>query len=646
MGVSADAVTWGYRFFLGREPESPEVVAAHLGAKDEIQLAQVLMSSPEFTARRRQFFLRLVEMSELVPLEVESEATPVEIAACLEKIKAAWSHLGNVSPHFSVLTDKKFLPNNLPKAIDDFWESGRLEAEQVLRTLERHGFTFSGKTCVEYGCGVGRTTTALSPRFARVDAYDISPAHLDLARQRAHELGVNNVRFHECSANMLGKLAACDAFYSRIVFQHNPPPVIAELIRAALRALRPPGIAIFQVPSYMSGYRFKLGEWLETDHPLDMQMHCLPQHKIFEIIAELRCAVLEVREDGATGARDRTISNTFVVRKLARSEEFTKPHLLEANAGAHKRLASNPRAAPAFSARDLQVPKLVFLHHPKSGGTTLHHILLRAFDRDEVCPERFNRLRRYPAGDLARYRFFSGHFDLPSVLLIPGRKKIVTMIREPVSRLISLYYFQRAHTQATIEKNKLDLARLANAYRMKDFFLAPEVRRHPRINNALTRVLVDTVDGDRWEQDARLGTDDINEYAQLALHELASLDAFGLMERYPESVQLICESLGLPVPSEIEPRQVLDVIMRVEPGLRKIDKEPVTDEIRGLIAGLVNTDQKIYAQAQLLFEQRLAALRRRNSAMHAETTLPEGAACSARRPEAAEGDPRGRVHRS
>ena len=122
---------------LGREPESSEVVAAHLGAKDEIQLAQVLMSSPEFTARRRQFFLRLVEISELAPLEVESEATPVEIAECLEKIKAAWSHLGSVSPHFSVLTDRKFLPDNLPKAIDDFWESGRLEAEQVLRTLER-----------------------------------------------------------------------------------------------------------------------------------------------------------------------------------------------------------------------------------------------------------------------------------------------------------------------------------------------------------------------------------------------------------------------------------------------------------------------------------------------------------------------------
>jgi len=316
MGVSADAVTWGYRFFLGRDPESKEVVATHLGAKDEMHLARALMSSAEFAARKRHFLVRPAEIRELAHLEIESDATLAEINACLEKIKAAWSHLGVVAPHFSVLTDKKFLPDNLPEAIDAFWESGRLEAERTLRTLARHGFTFSGKTCVEYGCGVGRITTGLSRRFLRLDAYDISATHLDLARERARELGVGNVRFHECSANMLGDLEPCDVFYSRIVFQHNPPPVIAELIRNALRALRPGGIAIFQVPSYISGYSFKLREWLAKDHPLDMQMHCLPQHRIFALIAEQRGAVLEVREDGAAGARDRIVSNNFVVRKV------------------------------------------------------------------------------------------------------------------------------------------------------------------------------------------------------------------------------------------------------------------------------------------------------------------------------------------
>jgi hypothetical protein len=327
-----------------------------------------------------------------------------------------------------------------------------------------------------------------------------------------------------------------------------------------------------------------------------------------------------------------------VLAEIVRSEEFAKKYLPKTSARTHKSIALNQRATSAFSAQDLQVPKLVFLHHPKSGGTTLHHILLKAFDKNEVCPERFNGLRRYAAGELARYRFFSGHFDLPSVMLIPGRKKIVTMIREPMTRLISLYYFQRAHKQEIIEKNKLDLARLANAYRMKEFFLAPEVRQHPAINNSLTRILVDTVDGDRWEQDARLATNDSHQYAQLALRELISLDAFGLMERYADSVELICESVGLPAPSEIEQRQVLDVIMREEPGLRKIDKEPVTDEVRGLIAGLVQTDQKIYAHAQLLFEQRVSTLRRRKSALRAQSYGHEAAAPSARHKEVAEGN--------
>jgi SAM-dependent methyltransferase len=315
MPVSADAVTWGYRFFLGRDPEGPEVISAHLDVKDELQLAHALMRSPEFAARRPHFSLEPPAVSELAALEVDSEASPEELAACLEKIKAAWSHLGEVTPHFSVLTDRKFLPEGLAQSIDEFWETGRHEAELVVRTLERHGLALAGKTCVEYGCGVGRVTTGLSRAFARLHAYDISPAHLELARQRARELGVGNVQFHECAVGSLIDLERCDAFYSRLVFQHNPPPVISELIRRALGALRPGGLAVFQIPSYISGYHFRLQEWLKDEHLPDIQMHCLPQPRIFGLIAERRCELLEMREDNATGGRGRMVSNMFVVRK-------------------------------------------------------------------------------------------------------------------------------------------------------------------------------------------------------------------------------------------------------------------------------------------------------------------------------------------
>ena len=44
-------------------------------------------------------------------------------------------------------------------------------------------------------------------------------------------------------------------------------------------------------------------------------MHCLPQARIFAIIAEEHCAVLEVRENDWAGPTVQWRSNLFVVRK-------------------------------------------------------------------------------------------------------------------------------------------------------------------------------------------------------------------------------------------------------------------------------------------------------------------------------------------
>lgn len=126
-------------------------------------------------------------------------------------------------------------------------------------------------------------------------------------------MGVTNCKFHLCSDEPLAALEVCDVFYSRIVFQHNPPPVIHHLIKNALRSLKAGGIAIFQVPTYKPGYRFSLDEWLSSEHKLDMQMHCLPQPVVFSIIAEENGMPMEVREDGSCGGD--FLSQTFIVRK-------------------------------------------------------------------------------------------------------------------------------------------------------------------------------------------------------------------------------------------------------------------------------------------------------------------------------------------
>ncbi len=51
MALSEDAVNWAYRFMLGRLPESPAVIAAHMQNFDESSLINLLMQSEEYKIR-------------------------------------------------------------------------------------------------------------------------------------------------------------------------------------------------------------------------------------------------------------------------------------------------------------------------------------------------------------------------------------------------------------------------------------------------------------------------------------------------------------------------------------------------------------------------------------------------------------------
>ncbi len=63
MAVSKDAVIFGFRFFLGREPESEQTIKAHMGAQSETALAETLIRSGEFSRSKR--FDNLIELKVL-----------------------------------------------------------------------------------------------------------------------------------------------------------------------------------------------------------------------------------------------------------------------------------------------------------------------------------------------------------------------------------------------------------------------------------------------------------------------------------------------------------------------------------------------------------------------------------------------------
>jgi SAM-dependent methyltransferase len=311
--ITSDDVVWCYRSILGREPESPQVVQRHLAqTKDFRSMVLKFINSLEYQQKKSP----QPQALDGPPTHIEIDASEADILKLRDRIRTAWTNLGATRPHHSVLTRSEYLPQNMSsEAADRFWASGLREVGLIQSILKRHGFHHTNvKDCVEYGCGVGRVTVPLATVFRKVNAYDISQTHLDLAVRRASELKIENIKYHLCLVEVAEhNLDNCDFFYSRIVFQHNPPPIIRELIKAALASLRAGGMAIFQVPTYNPAYSFRVQEYFARGRPPGMEMHCIPQAAVFSLVNASGCRVLEVREDNAAGGQ--WLSNTFAVAR-------------------------------------------------------------------------------------------------------------------------------------------------------------------------------------------------------------------------------------------------------------------------------------------------------------------------------------------
>ena len=190
--------------------------------------------------------------------------------------------------------------------------------------LARNDVTTHRKgACVEFGCGVGRCTIWLARRYEHVVALDVSEPHLALAREKAASEGLKNIEFvHIRSKVELDRLRGADVFYSHIVLQHNPPPLIAQIIDAAFPACgRRVCCVFFQVPTYGSGYAFHLDSYLGDLSDRGMETHAFPQKAVFDLAGSHGLTPLETGPDGSLGGFGSWISTCFLMKKAGRAAD-------------------------------------------------------------------------------------------------------------------------------------------------------------------------------------------------------------------------------------------------------------------------------------------------------------------------------------
>ncbi len=185
---------------------------------------------------------------------------------------------------------------------------------QLLATLARHGLHPGHlPRAMDFGCGVGRMTRPMANLFAAVTGCDISPSHLMLARAACGRLA----RFSLVNAVDFGMEAPFDLWFSTRTLQHNPPPVIALILRRAFALLAPGGVAVFQLPTARVGYAYRVEAALAAPDPAeDLPIHVLPQSTVFALAHDAGCVALEVLEDSVIWPPTMCRSNSFVIRKL------------------------------------------------------------------------------------------------------------------------------------------------------------------------------------------------------------------------------------------------------------------------------------------------------------------------------------------
>lgn len=249
--------------------------------------------------------------------------------------------------------------------------------------------------------------------------------------------------------------------------------------------------------------------------------------------------------------------------------------------------------------KDKAAPKLVFLHLPRTGGTTLHHHLAAHFTPDEICPKRFSPLDQYTPTQLEKWRFFSGHFNADEIRLIPGRLFIVAILRDPIERLLSNYYFWKRHRRAAIEKHGLDGPKATKDGTLADFLSSNVGRVLDSTNNMMARKLAGQVyawpDGS-WRArvgDRGFGVTDL-QIVHRALGNLLSFDVYDDMSALKDIYARIAQVYGMTPLNSIERLNSRDVI---DDKLEPVQEETITPEIREMLEDRTRLDSIVYGLA-------------------------------------------------
>lgn len=291
--------------------------------------------------------------------------------------------------------------------------------------------------------------------------------------------------------------------------------------------------------------------------------------------------------------------------------------------------------------------QLVFLHLAKTAGTTFVFILEQFFAPGEICPAYWlDEILKIPYEELTKYRLFRGHFHYDLHTLLPKKPVYITILRDPIERIIShfdqlrrtddpiwAHIIPKRETLADFVKvphpkpafrnyQTRTIARSFNLAKIRDSLNRPSLRGllsfSPKNKSPLDHSLwpesLDKVTGmslGRWP----MPDDELLETAKKRLSEFAFV---GLTERFQDSMYLLSYTFGWPAITRYEKRRVAQ---------HRLQRKDIPGDIVKAIVEHNQLDIKLHQYAQQLFEKRFSQMTRDLEKRFSQTapslTLPD-----------------------
>ena len=237
-----------------------------------------------------------------------------------EELQKNWEEFGKTNPLGAISMDPEI-------TLHKFFKNGKNEIKEVMGHVKSLDIDFPCNMALDFGCGAGRLTHALSKYFEEVWGVDISSSMLE----KAKEYGwiEDNCKYILNKTDDLSLFAdnSFDFIYSSLTLQHMKPQYSKKYIKEFLRILNPQGLAVVQVSSHelhpLNTHEHKLHKRLEhlvryitprkiTDQfykarakllgvPL-MEMYGVKQQDVVDLIENTRANIIDIQQDNhATG---------------------------------------------------------------------------------------------------------------------------------------------------------------------------------------------------------------------------------------------------------------------------------------------------------------------------------------------------------